>query len=68
MLAILNLYLSLSFSSNIPLSYLFFFFLNTCFLFSHFSSSSHGANVLLCTQQGPLFIVLVVTRFYYFSP
>ena len=64
MSAALTLYLFLSFSSNIPLSYLFF--LNTCFLFPGFQTPMPWCWCLLpCTQQGSLFIVSVMTEFYY---
>ena len=60
---------SLSFSFLLfKYSSFLFFSLNTWFLFSRFSCSSRGADVLPCTWQGPLFIVLVMIKFYYFSP
>ena len=68
--AALTLYLFLSFSSNISLSYLFsffLFFLILVFYFLFFKFLYRGACVVPCTQQWPLFIVYVVTRFYYFS-
>ena len=56
-------------------SYLSFFFLSFLLLLVSISWFSSSQSYLLphsrrcpCTQQGLLFIVSVVTRFYYFSP